>query len=136
MTTEQRLERDLPSYLGDIAMGPYPEYIDDVLSITANRRQRPGWTFPERWLPMDIATTKVPATRMPWRQLGVLALLLILVAGALAVYVGSQQQTDPLPPAFGPAANGNIPLRRGRRHLRGRSRDGCRQGARHWARVR
>ncbi|MFL5685674.1 MAG: hypothetical protein ACJ77D_06420 [Chloroflexota bacterium] len=106
MTTEQRLERDLPSHLGDIAMGSYPQYIDDVLSITAQRRQRPGWTFPERWLPMDITTTRVPATRLPWRQLGVLALLLILIAGALAVYVGSQQPRLPAP--FGLAANGKI----------------------------
>jgi Tol biopolymer transport system component len=107
MTTERRLERDLPSHLVDIAMGPYPEYIDDVLSITAQRRQRPGWTFPERWIPMDTTTTPVPAARMPWRQLGVLALLLILVAGAAVVYVGSQQQTRPAPP-FGLAANGNV----------------------------
>jgi Tol biopolymer transport system component len=56
---------------------------------------------------MDITTTRVPATRLPWRQLGVLALLAILIAGALAVYVGSQQQTR-LPAPFGPAANGNI----------------------------
>jgi Tol biopolymer transport system component len=107
MTTEQRLERDLPSHLGDIAMGSYPEYIDDVLSITAQRRQRPGWTFPERWIPMDITTARVPATRLPWRQLGVLALLLILITGAVVVYVGSQQQTR-LPAPFGLAANGKV----------------------------
>jgi Tol biopolymer transport system component len=56
---------------------------------------------------MDTTTTPVHAARMPWRQLGVLALLLILVAGAVAVYVGSQQQTR-LPAPFGPAANGNV----------------------------
>ena len=32
MTTERRLERDLPHILGDLAMGPYPDYIDDVLA--------------------------------------------------------------------------------------------------------
>ena len=37
-------------------VGPYPDYIDDVLATTAQRRQRPAWTFPERWLPMDITT--------------------------------------------------------------------------------
>jgi Tol biopolymer transport system component len=45
---------------------------------------------------------------MPWRQLGVLALLLILVAGAVAVYVGSQQQTTRPAPPFGLAANGKV----------------------------
>ena len=111
MMTEQRLERDLPSHLDDIAMGSYPEYIDDVLSITAQRRQRPGWTFPERWIPMDITTARVPATPLPWRQLGVLALLLILIAGAVAVYVGSQEPRLPAP--FGLAANGKVLFTKG-----------------------
>jgi Tol biopolymer transport system component len=108
MTFEQRFERDLPLILDDIAMGTYPDYIDGVLVTTATRRQRPRWTFPERWLPMDIVTTRVPAARLPMRQLGVLALIAALLAAAIAVYVGSQQQK--LPPAFGPAANGDLIL--------------------------
>jgi Tol biopolymer transport system component len=56
---------------------------------------------------MEITTTRVHGTRMPWRQLGVLALLLILIAGALAAYVGSQQQTR-LPAPFGLASNGKV----------------------------
>jgi hypothetical protein len=48
MTTERRLERDLPEIQGDLAVGPYPDYIDDVLALTAQRRQRAAWTFPER----------------------------------------------------------------------------------------
>ena len=78
MTAEQRLERDLPSILDEIVMGPYPDYIDDVLSTTARGRQRPGWTFPERWLPVEITTTRVPQTRLPWRQLLILAALIAL----------------------------------------------------------
>jgi len=35
MTTEGRLIRDLPEILGDLAMGPYPDYIDDVLALPA-----------------------------------------------------------------------------------------------------
>lgn len=106
MTFEQRFERDLPHILDDIAMGTYPDYIDGVLGTTATRRQRPPWTFPERWLPMELVTTRVPATRFPMRQLGVLALLAILLAAALVAYVGSQQ--TPLPPPFGVAGNGAI----------------------------
>ncbi len=105
MTTERRLERDLPQILGDLAMGPYPDYIDDVLATTAQRRQRPAWTFPERWLPMDIVTTRVPTTALPLRQFGVLALIALLAAAALAVFVGAQAR---LPAPFGPAANGLI----------------------------
>jgi Tol biopolymer transport system component len=106
MTTDRHLERDLPAILGEIAMGPYPEYIDDVLATTAQRRQRPAWAFPERWLPVELVTTRVPSTRMPWRQIGVLALLALLIAGALALYAGSRQQRLPAP--FGPAANGVV----------------------------
>jgi Tol biopolymer transport system component len=108
MTFEQRFERDLPLILDDIAMGTYPDYIDGVLGTTATRRQRPRWTFPERWFPMELVTTRVPATRLPMRQLGVLALIAALLVAAIAVYVGSQQQK--LPPAFGPAANGDLIL--------------------------
>ena len=107
MTAEQRLERDLPIILDEIVMGPHPDYIDNVLSITAHGRQRPVWTFPERWFPMDLVTTRVPQTRLPWRQLGVLALIAILLAAVVAVYVGSQPPT-PLPAPFGPARNGLI----------------------------
>jgi dipeptidyl aminopeptidase/acylaminoacyl peptidase len=55
---------------------------------------------------MDLVTTRVPTTRFPWRQIGVLALLALLIAAALALYAGSQQQRLPAP--FGPAANGAI----------------------------
>ncbi len=105
MTSQQRLERDLPSILGDLAMGPYPDYIDDVLATTAQRRQRPAWTFPERWLPMDIVTQRVRTPAMPWRQLGVLALIALLVASAIAAYVGTQPR---LPAPFGQARNGLV----------------------------
>lgn len=106
MTTERRLERDLPQILGDLAMGPYPDYIDDVLASTAHRRQRPAWTFPERWLPMAVVTRRPAfAPNVPWRTLGTLALLGLLVAAAVAAYVGSQTR---LPAPFGPARNGVI----------------------------
>lgn len=107
MTSTQRLERDLPQILDDLATGPYPDYIDDVLLITARRRQRPAWTLPERWIPMDFVTSRVstPTPRLPWRQLAVIALIVALTVAALAVYVGSR----PRPPApFGLAATGML----------------------------
>ena len=83
MTTERRLERDLPPILGDLAMGPYPDYIDDVLATTAQRRQRPAWTFPERWLPMDLTSDAGLRTApSPGAELGVLALIALLLAAA------------------------------------------------------
>lgn len=106
MTTERRLERDLPQILGDLAMGPYPDYIDDVLATTAHRRQRPAWTFPERWLPMvDIARRPVLAPRIPWRSISVAFVIVALLLAAVAVFIGTQPR---LPPPFGLARNGLI----------------------------
>jgi hypothetical protein len=110
MTTDRHLERDLPTILGEISRGRYPDYIDDVLATTAQRRQRPAWTFPERWLPVELVTTRVPTTRIPWRQLGALALLAILLASAIAAFVGTRTPRVPAP--FGPAANGMIAMAR------------------------
>ena len=87
-------------------MAPYPGYVDDVLGRTRRMRQRPAWTFPGRWLPVDLTTRTIPAARLPWRQLGILALIALLLATALAVYVGSQRH---VPAPFGPARNGLIP---------------------------
>jgi hypothetical protein len=107
MTTDRHLERDLPDILGEIATGRYPDYIEDVLTTTARRRQRPAWTFPERWLPMAVVTRRplfVPNVR--WRTLGVLALLALLIAAVLAAYIGSQPARLPAP--FGLAASGHV----------------------------
>jgi WD40 repeat protein len=106
MTTDRHLERDLPAILGEIAMGTYPDYIDDVLVTTAQRRQRPAWTFPERWIPVELVTSRAPVTRLPRRQIGVLAILAVLLAAMLAAYVGSRPQR--LPPPFGVTANGLV----------------------------
>jgi Tol biopolymer transport system component len=43
---------------------------------------------------------------MPWRQLGVLALIALLLAAAIVGYVASQQARLPAP--FGPARNGQV----------------------------
>ena len=70
-------------------------------------RQRPGWTFPERWLPMaDITRSRAFAPAPPWRLIAVALVVLALVATAL-VFVGAQERRVPAP--FGPARNGLIP---------------------------
>jgi hypothetical protein len=104
--TVDRFEGQLPEILVELALPRTPDYIDDILSLTARTRQRPGWTFPERWLPMDIAVN-VPAggRRVPWRALGVSVLIALLLALAIAA-VGSRQHRVPAP--FGPAANGSL----------------------------
>ena len=106
MTPIDAFERHLPSALADLAAPARPDYLTDILGRTAATRQRPAWASLERWLPVELTTARVPTTRFPMRQLGVLALLAMLMAAMLAVYIGTHQQKVPAP--FGPAANGLV----------------------------
>ena len=106
MTSPRRFEQDVPALLADLYLAGTPDYRDDLVRQVRAVRQRPAWTFPGRWIPMELTTARVPTTRLPMRQLGVLALLAILVAALFAAYIGTHQQK--LPPPFGPAANGLI----------------------------
>ena len=104
MTTD-RFERRLPEILREISLPHVPDYTDDILDQTARIRQRPGWTLPERWLPMDLTASPARTGRVPWRAVGLVALLILALAAAIA-FAGSRQ---PRPmPYFGPAANGSI----------------------------
>ena len=38
-----------------------PDYRDDIVRQTARTRQRPAWTFPERWLPVSVITSRALA---------------------------------------------------------------------------
>jgi TolB protein len=105
MTTSQRFERELPELLADLYVGGMPDYRDDLLRRTEATSQRPAWSFPTRWIPMDVATRRLPFATVPWRMLGVALLILILAAAALLVTVGSRH---PVPPPFGPARNGPL----------------------------
>ncbi len=106
MTAFDRFERELPELLTELSSPRVPQYLQDVLSQTARTRQRPGWTSIERWLPMDItARPPLGLSHIPWRMLGILALLALLLALSL-VAVGSRQQRLPQP--FGLAANGSF----------------------------
>ena len=48
--------------------GPMPDYRDDIVRQTARMRQRPAWTFPERWLPVSVITH--PGDSRPHRSAG------------------------------------------------------------------
>lgn len=106
MTSFDRIERSLPTLLDDLAAPRTPDYLDDILTRTAATRQRPGWTFPERWLPMSTITRRLAAApRITWRMVGAVALLILTLVVGLIV-AGSRQPRLPAP--FGPAANGQI----------------------------
>jgi hypothetical protein len=105
MSTD-RFERDLPDLLTQLAPRAVPDYRDDIVRQTAHMRQRPAWTFPERWLPASVVTSRAfAAPPIPWRVVGVVALLLLALAVGLVVVAGSQRH---VPAPFGPAANGLV----------------------------
>lgn len=110
-TPIDRFERRLPDSLADLAAARTPDYMIDILGQTARTRQRPAWTFLERWLPMaDIARRTAFVPRLPMRAIALaLAIIAILVAAGV-VYVGSQRR---LPAPFGPARNGLVAYAQG-----------------------
>jgi Tol biopolymer transport system component len=101
------LDRELRTWLVDAPVPRTPGFRDDVLQQTAQLRQRPRWSFPERWLPVTVVRFRRRRAfpPVPWRTIGVLAALALLLA-VVAVYVGSRQQR--LPPPFGLARSGHV----------------------------
>ena len=103
MTTNDSFDRRLSTWLERDAVGHVPDHLDEVLLHTAATRQRPWWSSPERWLPMDL-TTRANALTPP--RIGrplVIALLLVALLAAALVIVGTRRQ---VPPPFGVARNG------------------------------
>ena len=109
---DQRFDRALPALFVELAGASTPDYLEAAIERASSRPQRPAWTYPGRWLPVDITTQAAPAARMPWRQLGVLALIGLLLAVAAVAYVGARRDPSPAPP-FGLAGNGAIAMERG-----------------------
>jgi Tol biopolymer transport system component len=77
-----------------------PDYLPDIVAQAGRTRQRPAWTFFERWLPMDIAVRRqgVPRAVLVF---AVLALLITLLVATVA-FIGARPSQPPL----GAATNG------------------------------
>ncbi|HEY6569534.1 MAG TPA: hypothetical protein VIZ22_04550 [Candidatus Limnocylindrales bacterium] len=107
MSSSERYERSLPVLLEELAAPRTPAYFDDILGQVDRTRQRPGWTFPERWLPMSAVSDRLAtAPRVPMRAVLAAALLLVALAVGLALLAGGRKPAVPAP--FGPANNGLI----------------------------
>jgi hypothetical protein len=106
MSAFDRFDRDFEEALADLAGARTPDYIDDVLERAVSRGQRPAWTFPERWLPMGVLARRPAfAPSLPWRTIGLLVVLGLLLA-AFAIAVGALLQRTA--PPYGLAANGPV----------------------------
>ena len=106
MTTFERFERAIPELMTELSPARVPDYFDDMLQQTAATRQRPAWTYLERWLPMGVLAQTVPVRPGAVASLTVLALLDLLIAAAIARLRRSLPPRLPQP--FGPARNGQI----------------------------
>jgi hypothetical protein len=109
--TDERFMRSIATAFNQLADARTPDYLEAAIERASSRPQRPMWTLPGRWFPLDATTLPGASPSLPWRQLGVLALIAMLIATALAVYIGSQAPT-PLPAPFGPAGNGLVAFAR------------------------
>ena len=95
MTANERIDARLSELMHDLA-GSADEPLTEVLLRTAQTRQRPGWTFPERWLPMTEITARMsPQASRPL----LVALLLLLLAMAFVIASGFWPRTVPPLPA-------------------------------------
>ena len=107
MNGTDRLERELTTWFAETATPQTPDWTADILSATGTMRQRPRWSFPARWLPAAVVPRlpRLTLRPVPWRTIALLAALVLLLAAAVALYVGSRPR---LPAPFGPAANGLV----------------------------
>jgi len=111
MTASDRLEQELAGWLVETAAPLSADDIDDLLRRTAGVRQRPRWSFLERWLPMSGTALPRPILRsVPARSLAIVLALVLLVAAVIAVGIGSR---PPLPAPFRAAGNGEVAFGRG-----------------------
>src|SRR6187551_1638266 len=94
-----RFDHSLSGWLAD--QSSTPTYLDEAMARTRATRQRPAWSFPERWLPMQLTMRRAYVPR-PFFYLALVALLAIAVAAA-ALTIGAARQVAP---PFGPARNG------------------------------
>ncbi len=106
MNPDDVRSRAISEWLDEFSARRVPEHLDAVLRQTRARRQRPAWSIPERWLPMDL--TSRASTLAPPRLGRVLLIVLLLLAsvGIAIVAIGSRPHR--VPPPFGPARNGEL----------------------------
>jgi hypothetical protein len=94
-------DRQIAAWLAEGPDQGPSEPLARALAATRRTSKRPRWSFPERWLPMQLTMQHRPAVR-PLLALASAALLIAALVTA-ALLAGSRSR---LPEPFGPAANG------------------------------
>jgi hypothetical protein len=78
------------------------ESLERALAATRGVSQRPGWTFLERWLPVQLTMQRVVIPRAVYLMLLAVLLAVVFVVAAI---IGAPKE---LPRPFGPAGNGLV----------------------------
>jgi hypothetical protein len=78
----------LHAALGGVGGPARPDYLPDIIAQAGRTRQRPAWTFLERWLSTDIAVRRQGVPRAAVLFTVMFLMVALLVAGV--VYIGSQ----------------------------------------------
>jgi dipeptidyl aminopeptidase/acylaminoacyl peptidase len=95
------MERSLTAWLD--AHASTPTYLAETMARTRVTRQRPAWTFAERWIPMQLTLRRPIALPPAFAYLAVLVLLaLAAIAGAVLLSGALPRHASP----FGLATNG------------------------------
>jgi Tol biopolymer transport system component len=92
-------DREIATWLAEGPVQGPPEPLARALAATRGTRKRPRWTFPERWLPMQLTLQRplIPRTVI---YLAAVALLLVALVTAMLV-AGSAPEPSPLGVANG-----------------------------------
>ena len=106
MTLNDGFERTVSDWLDEQAGHGMPGYLDEALARTTRTRQRPWWSSPERWLPMDLTAQTRSFARPTLGKALLVAAVLVALIGIAIIAVGSRVHRAP--PPFGVAANGQI----------------------------
>jgi Tol biopolymer transport system component len=80
--------------LHEVGGSARPGYLEDIVAQAQRTRQKPAWTFPERWLPMSVAVRRAGIPRAAI-LFALLLLLLALFAVGLSI-VGGPKVPAPL----------------------------------------
>ena len=86
----ESIDRVLADWLHEGPESGPREGLERSLAATRRVGQRPGWTLPERWLPMQLTMARTRCQR-PILVIVVLALLIVALV-ATALFIGSQRR--------------------------------------------
>jgi hypothetical protein len=103
MTANDTFGRDLSRWLHEEGEHRVPDHLTEVLVRTAATPQRPWWSSPERWLPMDTTVRPRPGALPGLGRLLLIGAIVIATVGLILTAIGSRPR---LPEPFGPARNG------------------------------